>query len=74
MAKEASNESKSDSASGENHGEGNPEAGREYQERTRSFVGDGKVPKAAKEAERAMSDEDEKEKLERARKQSSQHG
>ncbi len=73
MGKESNQESKSDNASGENHGEGNPKAGREYQKRTRAFVEDGKVPKAAKEAERAMSDEDEKEDLERARKQSSQH-
>lgn len=49
-------------------GEGNHEAGREYQKRTREFVEDGKVEKKAKEAREAVEDEEEGEELEEARK------
>lgn len=49
-------------------GEGNHEAGREYQKRTREFVEDGKVEENAEKAREAVEDEDEGEELEQARK------
>ena len=48
-------------------GEGNIEAGRRYQRKTREFVADGRVEEAAEEAAEALDDEEEGPELERAR-------
>ena len=50
-------------------GEGNHEAGREYQRRTKKFTESGRVEKAAKEAKEAVEGEDDGEELERAREE-----
>lgn len=50
-------------------GEGNYEAGREYQRRTKRFTEHEDVEGAAREAERALDDEEEGPELERARQE-----
>lgn len=50
------------------HGEGDHEAGREYQKRTEKFVRSGRVGKHAREAKEAVEDEEEAEELEQARR------
>ena len=48
-------------------GEGNYEAGREYQRRTKQFTEQEDVEGAAREAKKAIEDEEEGPELERAR-------
>src|SRR4051812_15388138 len=50
----------------EQPGEGNREADRQYREATERFVSEGGVDPAAKEARRAIDDEDERRGLEEA--------
>ena len=50
-------------------GEGNYEAGREYQRRTKRFTEQGDVEGAAEEAKEAIDDEEEGPELERARQE-----
>ena len=49
-----------------NHGEGNPEAAREYNEATQEFIDKGKVDKAAEAA--APANMKEREEMEQAEK------
>lgn len=50
-------------------GEGNQAADRRYRDATEKFVAEGKVDGAAREAQRAVEDEDERRELERAEEQ-----
>jgi hypothetical protein len=50
-------------------GEGNHAADRRYREATEKFVAEGKVPAAAREAQRAVEDEREAGELRRAEEQ-----
>jgi hypothetical protein len=51
---------------GEEPGEGNGEADRQYREATKRFIDSGKVGPAADEARRALDDERERKELEEA--------
>ena len=57
---------RADGMEGDEPGEGNHSADQRYRDAVRRYIDEGKVDPAAREASRAVDDDDEREELERA--------